>query len=527
MADNYQKRLGLPTQGTSSAQLRHPRVHIPVIVGALSILILQRLGFQLLGTGPTGTGFLDLLTLLANSLAIAGCVAAASRNRGASRVFWLLFATASLLELAGNAGWAYSRYSHITVPDSALFPSLLYRLEAAPMAIALFLSDDVRTSKLQSFLDSCMVIGLVGVTTYQVQMAELDAHNPRIWQLITMGTAVNVILALAAFIRFRFATTGNLRSLFARASIYLSIYLAISFITSYVDAYLPSIDTSVDLIWIVLPLSAAALAITWRPALDDAKPYSQPISRRTALLCFNLTLTTMVLGSAILGLRLVSSARIIGLVALSIVLFSFAVRSAIMQDVQEKYSAALQASREELQRQALYDELTGLPNRRLFADRLSQVLSVAEREGHIVALFYIDLDGFKPVNDRLGHAIGDLLLNQAAVRMLSRARKSDTLARMSGDEFTWVVAHLSSRDQAARLANDMLRTLSDPFLIEGHTIAISASIGVGFYPDGARDAASLVRQADSAMYAVKHNGKNGVKYYASDVSLVRPVEAGV
>jgi diguanylate cyclase (GGDEF)-like protein len=519
MADTYKKRLGLSLEGSSMPRLRPTRLHLFVIAPILLLLIVQRIGFEVLGIGPARTQFLDALTILANGLAICGCFVAAARGRGVTRLFWLLFASASILELAGNAGWAYYHYFNVVVRDSALFPSLLYRLEAAPLAIALFLSDDKDTSKLKSFLDSCMVVGLVGVTTYQVQMAELDAHNPKIWQLITMGTAVNAILASAAIIRFLLVATGSLRGLFARAATYLSIYLAISFITSYVDAYLPSIDESVDLIWIVLPLSVAALAVTWQPGVIEERPQTQRISRRTALLCFNLTLATMVLGSAILGLRLVNSTRVVGLIAVSIVLFSFAVRSAIMQDIQEKYLAALQASREELERQALYDELTGLPNRRLLAERLSQVLAIAEREGHMVALLYLDLDGFKPVNDRLGHGVGDLLLNRVALRMSSRVRKSDTIARMGGDEFTWLVAHLADRDQAARLAEEMLSTLSEPFEIEGHTIAITASIGVALYPDGATDDAALIQQADSAMYAVKHHGKNAVKYYSPEMGI--------
>ncbi len=215
-----------------------------------------------------------------------------------------------------------------------------------------------------------------------------------------------------------------------------------------------------------------------------------------------------------------NSTRVIGLIALTVVLFAFAIRSAIMQDVQEKYLAALQESRKELERQALYDELTGLPNRRLLAERLTQVLAIAEREGHMVALFYVDLDGFKPVNDRLGHAIGDLLLSSVANRMLLRVRKSDTLARVGGDEFTWVVSHLASEDHAAVMAEGMRQSLKDPFEIEGHTIAITASIGFNLYPEDAVEAARLIQQADSAMYAVKHNGKNGVARYTPEIRLV-------
>jgi diguanylate cyclase (GGDEF)-like protein len=520
MADTHEKRWRLLIGSFAGSRFRLSRMDVVVISFILFLFIIQRVGFEILGTGPIGSLVLDAIKLLANSLAFGCCVAASSRGRGATRIFWLLFAAVSILELIGDVGWAYYRYFHVAVPSPALFPSLLYRLEAAPIAIAMFLSDDVRRSRLESFLDSCMVVGLVGVTTYQLQIAELDAHDPNIWQLITIGTTVNAILVVAAIVRYRYVATGSLRGLFARVAIYVSIYLAISFVTSYVDAYLPSIYASVDLIWIVLSVSIAALAVTWRPASGDEKLYKQRISRRTALLCFNLTLATMVLGSAVLGLGLVSSARVVGLIAVSVVLFSFAVRSAIMQDIQEKYLTALQESKEELQQQALYDELTGLPNRRLFGERLSQVLSIAEREEHTVALFYLDLDGFKPVNDGLGHGIGDLLLKQVAHRMLSRTRKSDTLARMGGDEFTWLVAHLSSADQASQLADEVLRAVSEPFAIEGHSIAITASIGVGLYPESACNAADLIRQADSAMYAVKHNGKNGVKHYRPEIGLV-------
>ena len=104
--------------------------------------------------------------------------------------------------------------------------------------------------------------------------------------------------------------------------------------------------------------------------------------------------------------------------------------------------------------------------------------------------------------------------------MLARTRKSDTLARMGGDEFTWLIAHISSPDQAARMAGEVLRALSEPFAIDGHSIAITASIGVGLYPESAHDAASLIAQADSAMYAVKHNGKNGMTYYTPEIGVL-------
>jgi len=117
----------------------------------------------------------------------------------------------------------------------------------------------------------------------------------------------------------------------------------------------------------------------------------------------------------------------------------------------------------------------------------------------------------------MGHWIGDLLLNKVANRMLSRVRKSDTLARMGGDEFTWLVVNPSSKEQAARLAEEMLQTLSEPFEIEGHSIEITASIGIGLFPEGTTDSVGLMQQADSAMYAVKRDGKNGVRYFTPEL----------
>ena len=225
----------------------------------------------------------------------------------------------------------------------------------------------------------------------------------------------------------------------------------------------------------------------------------------------------MVLGCTVLGLLVVDSTRIVGLLAISVVLVSYAIRGALTEDKQEKYQAALQESRAQLQHQALHDELTGLPNRRLFAERLSQALVLARREGHIVGLLYFDLDGFKAVNDRLGHTIGDALLNQAAGRMLSRIRKSDSLGRVGGDEFTLLLVHIPSKEHAILVARELLSRLAEPFDIQGHAITITASMGIGIFPEGATDSAGLIHQADSAMYAVKRDGGNGVRCYTPEL----------
>jgi diguanylate cyclase (GGDEF)-like protein len=170
-----------------------------------------------------------------------------------------------------------------------------------------------------------------------------------------------------------------------------------------------------------------------------------------------------------------------------------------------------------LQYQALTDELTGLPNRRLLSDRLSQSLAIAKREHHILALLYIDLDGFKLVNDSLGHTIGDLLLGQVAERLQTRVRKSDTLARLGGDEFTMVLTALHDKTEAELVARTLLDVLATPFQIERHEIVISASIGISAFPDHGATADDLLQQADSAMYAAKRNGKNQVTYFTHEI----------
>jgi diguanylate cyclase (GGDEF)-like protein len=177
---------------------------------------------------------------------------------------------------------------------------------------------------------------------------------------------------------------------------------------------------------------------------------------------------------------------------------------------------------EELQVQALTDALTGLPNRRLFADRLSQTISLAEREKRTVAVLYIDLDGFKLMNDSLGHSIGDALLVQVAARLQDRVRESDTLARLSGDEFTIILSSLNKAEEGGTVAKALLDYLATPFDIEGHQLMICASIGISVYPDNATDVSTLMRQADTAMYAAKRNGKNQAKYFTPELdSLVR------
>ena len=182
----------------------------------------------------------------------------------------------------------------------------------------------------------------------------------------------------------------------------------------------------------------------------------------------------------------------------------------LVQDISER-----RAFEAELAYQATHDALTGLPNRELYRDRLLQAMARAARQEHILALLFLDLDRFKAINDTLGHHIGDVLLQAVAERLKSGLRQEDTLARLGGDEFTLLLPALNHVDGAVLVAQKVLDMLEQPFDIDGHELFISASIGITFYPFDSEDAAVLVKNADTAMYAAKNLGGGNYQFYSA------------
>jgi diguanylate cyclase len=156
---------------------------------------------------------------------------------------------------------------------------------------------------------------------------------------------------------------------------------------------------------------------------------------------------------------------------------------------------------------ALHDELTGLPNRRLFQDRLANTLERARRSGAQAALLIIDLDDFKQVNDSVGHHVGDELLKRVSSLFLGRVRRSDTVARTGGDEFSVILEEPMSRADAVRVGRSLTQLLESPFEVNGNTLHVGASVGIAIFPDDATDAESLCIAADLRMYAGKHASK--------------------
>lgn len=180
-------------------------------------------------------------------------------------------------------------------------------------------------------------------------------------------------------------------------------------------------------------------------------------------------------------------------------------RICIFSDITKKKLAD-----EQIAHMALHDALTDLPNRVLLAERLQQALLMARREKTRLALLYIDLDRFKPINDTLGHTTGDVLLQLVAQRMRDCVRESDTVARMGGDEFAVLLPAIQSREHALMVAEKLRTALEASFEVEGRQLDISCSLGGAFYPEDGSDGEALTQSADQAMYLAKNNGRNRV-----------------
>ncbi len=173
---------------------------------------------------------------------------------------------------------------------------------------------------------------------------------------------------------------------------------------------------------------------------------------------------------------------------------------------------------QQIEYQAYHDALTGLANRRLFQEHLTLAIALAQRKRRPVAVLFLDLDHFKVVNDSLGHTMGDTLLREIATRLRTSVREGDVVARVGGDEFTIVLQELEKKEDAAAMAQRVLRIIAEPMDVEGQRLYITTSIGITVYPDDGEDAETLLKNADNAMYRAKAVGRNTYEMSTQELS---------
>jgi diguanylate cyclase (GGDEF)-like protein/PAS domain S-box-containing protein len=182
----------------------------------------------------------------------------------------------------------------------------------------------------------------------------------------------------------------------------------------------------------------------------------------------------------------------------------------VLRDVSAARAMSLQMTHS-----AEHDFLTGLPNRTLLNDRIGQAIAVADRSGDKLAVLFLDLDGFKHINDSLGHLVGDKVIQSVAKRLVDCGRGSDTVSRQGGDEFVVLLSELQHSEDAGIAARRMLGTVAEPHSIDQHDLHVTTSIGIGIYPDDGCDAETLIKSADTAMYQAKESGRHGYQFFES------------
>lgn len=187
---------------------------------------------------------------------------------------------------------------------------------------------------------------------------------------------------------------------------------------------------------------------------------------------------------------------------------------AIIRDITEQHQAS-----ESIKLHAYYDALTGLPNRFLALDRLSQMLNEAERNSEKIAVLFLDLDDFKKVNDSLGHEVGDKLLIESAIRLLRVIRKEDTVGRLGGDEFMLLLHGITDDHNALTVAKNLLKAFRSPFKIDGRELILTVSIGIALFPDNGKNTSEILRNADTAMYKAKSLGRNTYSFFTKEMNV--------
>lgn len=460
--------------------------------------------------------YLVVVALFVGVTALVWCGSAGPLRRA----FGLLLGMA-VIRLAAEGTWTYLELI-LRVPPFPSVADALYFLGYLAQGAALLMLAQVplrRLSTLRLGLDSLTVVGAAGVFSWQLFLAGIadDPSEPLVSRLVTlMYPALDLaLLSLLLLVVFRNQRLRVYEALFAAG-------LLLNIVADYFFAYLTHLGTYVtghpiDAVWawsFVLEGLGVALAGRLVPAENRGAPGWQV--RFTLFAPYVALLASFVLLIRLQGGQPLESKGVVWGTAL--VTFLVVARQIVMLVDNARLNLVLSAREAQLEHLAHHDALTGLPNRRALTQELEDRVDRARRRGTRLALLFTDLDGFKHINDTLGHAAGDAALREIAGRLQTHAPPDAYVVRLSGDEFALLLPDVPDADFARSVGSKLVQAMTVPLVLEGVSLTVGASVGVSLWPDHAQTPGELLSTADAAMYAVKTHGKNGVEVFRPELT---------
>jgi diguanylate cyclase (GGDEF)-like protein len=459
---------------------------------------------------------------LAGALATAACAWRATRSRGNDRRVWIFFAAGCGAWLLGQCAWDWYELGTGTFPPSPTLADIGYLGFVLPFLAGMMTIVQGSGRRLLLLALDMATAFVAFVMIYVALFYSNVSHSA----LNSAGvTTVILYPVLYSTLAFAFLLVP-LRAVWKNRSVTLLLIGCFCQVVPFI-LWTP-LDLSntfqegsiLDVIWMagLLAIAVSALQFTEFPTVDAERQ----VFGRSGVLPLGLLLTALVIGLVghsvsplPAGIEMIFLRRLgFGLVLVGLrVALTIHIGKAILWRERES-RRTLARTQDSLRHQALHDALTGLPNRVLFGDRLEQCILGSHRDQTPASLLLLDLDGFKEVNDTLGHAHGDALLREVAGRLRSTLRESDTVARLGGDEFALLLPHTDGRG-ALHAASKVRRALQQPFALDDQMLELDASIGVVVTPEHGADPDALLRRADIAMYAAKRN-RSGAALYSAD-----------
>ncbi|BDP44041.1 hypothetical protein DAETH_40100 (plasmid) [Deinococcus aetherius] len=500
-----------------------PREARPTLALSTLLVLAAVLHSAWLVRGWGGAGwrdwYSDLHYLLVVGLFLAVVGQLFARSRGASRLAlaWLL--AHALVRFLAEGSWAYLELI-VKVPPFPSFADGLYFVAyllqgAAFLALARLPLRGLAAARLA--LDSLIVVGAVSVFSWHLFLAGIagDTGESLVSRLVSLAYPVFdlFLLSLLLLAVFRHQRLRAHEVLFA-------LGLGLNIVGDYLFVYLTQADAyvtghPVDALWawsFVVEGFAAVLAARARPDAPRRAPALQV--NLTLLAPYLALLASFVLLLSLFGRQTLAVTGVLWGTALVTLLVM--ARQIVMFADNARLHRALSTREAQLEHLAHHDPLTGLPNRRALTARLEEAVRRAREAGGRVALLFVDLDGFKHINDTLGHPAGDAALREIAARLRDHAPAGAGVARLSGDEFAVVLPGLDA-GAALAVGRGLLDALTAPLALPGAGVSVGASVGVSVWPDDAQGAGELLRRADDAMYHVKLRGKNGVQLFTPEM----------